>query len=479
MQTKNTIFFSDHASFAFQPLIDLSATPHANLSSQAATYWLDLDSDPNQLGAFMHFYGSTRKLLNAGGLNLTVDNYNLLFSSNKKWAHIVEKKRLGVSTSLENLYFVRLLYYLGFYEQGIKISEEVLLKVDIGIEEHKWALFLIELGHSLTQPFSWNPIQFIQTVDFKPQTQFSVLFFEIYLLISKFFVRYKKDVANGKFWLDKVAHLINTSPLELTDLLEARYQKYLGDWHVLKCQDIEAQSLYATALNRLQTAKAYNKLSYLILETERRILDALVFSHLRNRSYKEALDLTQRAKNIDPYCSYVQALSASIALRAGEPKIAAESFKKASLFGVMERSYSAFNLSKMNAHALQTCALVLDASDSNLALSNGPGSETNSFDLHIEIARVQSCSDQFTENSNWMKVKNNKFYQSFLPFWELKAAKTSTALASKIPLFALETFQQKNCLGMSPYIIKELCPLTSERNCFLLCHRIHILHKVI
>lgn len=91
----NKTYFHDMATSAFQPFIDLTPSSFANLSSQAPLHFLNSDSSSFQWGAFMHFYGPTRRLLKIGGLSLEDENFLNIHSLHPKWNYLASSYSNG------------------------------------------------------------------------------------------------------------------------------------------------------------------------------------------------------------------------------------------------------------------------------------------------------------------------------------------------------------------------------------------------
>lgn len=467
----NSIYCSDSATLAFQPIINFSDSEYANLSSQAATYWLKLDSRPSQWGAFMLFYGPTRKLLKAGGLNLESENFYHFNCLNEKWNSLVERYRKHDLSNSEKLYFIRLLFYLGFYNQGLIISNDVLTQQS-DKEEKLWARYLKELGQSIIDPFNWNPSELIQQALALELSSFSILFFEIFMLISKFFIRYKKDQNEGEFWINRIFQKIELDDSLHSILALTRFYKYKADLMLLKGCGVGAQNLYIEATKQIDITilNSSEKSHYLLRETKRRILDALVFYYARNGNNKNALSYSLDAIKIDPYCSYAQALRGSIALKENQIELARTCFQKASIFGVIERSYAKQMLVKN--HVLESfekiAVLKMDALESSLLEKNNSDQQhgENHLELPVGITHLQNIADRLPEDVFWDQLRNSEIYNRFLPFWELKRASKEAPLLCNVPIKALETFQANKLPWYQTLYLQRAMPVSFREDLF-------------
>ena len=136
----------------------------------------------------MHFYGPTRKLLKIGGLNLEDEDFLKINSSNEKWNLLITGYLNNNLDVRKQLYLIRILFYLGFYKQGLQLCEKIIAESFI-LEDKIWAKYLQELGNSVRAPNTWSPISFTQEIESLKTEISTFLFFHISLLFAKFFIR--------------------------------------------------------------------------------------------------------------------------------------------------------------------------------------------------------------------------------------------------------------------------------------------------
>lgn len=431
----NDVYFVDTATLAFQPIIDLSESPFANLSCQAAIHWLNQDCTPSNWGGFMNFYGPTRILLKAGGLNLEDKNFLKLKSTNPKWIKLVEKYLKGDLTNKEKLYFVRLLYYMGFYQQGVDVCQTVLRREN-DIENVYWSLYLKELGESIQNPLEKDFSSFITLILTTEEKLSPLLTFHIYMLITKFYIRQKKDEINSKFWLDKIELLINDElfkQLKNCALGIGRFYKYQAEYFLLLKNNINAKKTLLLAKDILEKGfklvQKDSSSSYLFFETKRRVLDAIYFICIKDEP-QEAYRYAKESSEIDPFCSYNHSLiaEASKNFNSEDCKL---SFEKASHFGVIERSYAKTQLDSNKFSNHQNVFLISQTKDAK-----------NLYKLPIEINSLEKISNDLNLADSWDEMKKLEAYQRFLPFWSLENSSSLTSpVFCKGPLVALEAFQ--------------------------------------
>lgn len=481
MKAKNKLFyFEDSSALAFQPLIDLSSSEYANLSAKASSYWLGLDPTPSQWGAFMFFYGPTRKLLRAGGLNIEVDNFNNLFSLNSKWKAFVHRYKFDLLNHQEIFYFIKLLYYLGFYNQGIDICKNILRKIDKS-DETLWALYLLELGTSILKPTEWEPRLLIKKALEIGSNDFSILHFEIFLLISKYFIRYKKDVSNSNFWLNKIQQIQEHNAFDNSILPKARFDKYKGDLLTLRGHAAEAIDLLIGTINELnESISTFSEdCNFLKLETKRRLLDAIIFNHLDEENYKEALEVCLDAISIDPYCSYALTLTGSIALKENFKELAFNCFDKAAKYGIIEREYVTNELVKKHIEKSpkRLKAIDLHIWECDLCISS---KEINMNKiLPIKLNHIQNISNHLVLDREWEKIKESRIYKQFLPFWELNRNSGPSPILCDIPIFAIESFKQEKLPWFETLYLQRAMPVSfREELLFAISPNSHFSHRI-
>ncbi len=315
----NKIYLQDTALLAFQPLINLSSSPFANLSSLAPLQWLNSAISPNQWGAFMHFYGPTRRLLKIGGLNLEDENFLNINSSHEKWNLLIANYLSGNLDVQKQLFLIRLLFYLGFYKQGLQLCKRVIAE-NFDLDSKIWAKYLYSLGQSILTPDIWSPEDFIHEVNLAKIKLPAFLLFHLFLLFAKFYTRNSSDPNLGKQWLDKAALLIDNSEFPTEDdsnLARLRLEKYKADLCFRIKEAQKAISLLQSAcllsdasILRLDKGSPY---LYLFKETKRRILDALAIYYYRFGNIASAFKYAQESALLDPYCSYALLLTAELA----------------------------------------------------------------------------------------------------------------------------------------------------------------------
>lgn len=448
----------DTATLAFQPFINLIHSPFSNLSAYASIHWLQLNElSPAQWGAFMHFYGPTRKLLKKDGLEIEDHDFFNIKSHNEKWNNLINLFQSEKLNSMEKLYFVRLLYYLGFYEQGIKISEKTISQCE-NLEDKIWAIFLKNLGNSIYQPFNWNPSE-IEYFGLELKNSI-ILSFHVATLISKFYIRCKKNYEKGIIWLDRAEVLLHEYRSNFSDLAYARLLKYKADAELLIGKKDDAQKILFQALTKIDASMTNDESTmYLLKETKRRVLDALIFLNRENKNLKRALELSLEAVNLDPYCSYALIVAGTIAQE--EKNIFANKFfQRSAFYGIIERPYAKWKLSEDTADLFFKNILIQESTES--ALNSITPKEIK---LSIKIKQIEKIPDD-QKNCFLKKIKLSPHYHSFLSFWELKDPPPCSPIFCNIPLVALEAVKKNTIPWFQTIYLQRAMPIKFREELF-------------
>lgn len=465
----NKIYFQDTATSAFQPIIDLTFSPFATLSSHAPLHWLNSEFSSIQWGAFMHFYGPTRKLLKIGGLNLEDENFLKINSANENWNLLVSGYLKDMLDIRKKLFFTRLLFYLGFYRQGLQICEKIIVE-NPPIEDKLWAQYLQELGQSVYEPRDWSPASFIRKIDSLKIEIPPFILFHVYLLFAKYFIRNSSSVDSATKWLDKASFLVENSSFSETkydlNLSRIRLYKYQADFYFKKENHEKAISLLQRASYSCDTSiKELDKDShymYLFKETKRRVLDALILHYYHKGKDKKALEYAEQCIQIDPYCAYALLLAGKTALHI-DRELSNNYFEKAAEYGVLERPYAKQALtthcqkdSPLKVRDLQTEALdgsVFLIPDENMSASR------EVLKLPIEMTSLRKISVNYSESIHWEQIKKTNVYQRFLPFWELKLSHLKSPIFCSEPLVALEVFKNKELPWFKTLYLQRAMPI--------------------
>lgn len=464
----NKVYFHDTAILAFQPLINLAFSPFASLSSQAPFHWLNSEFSPVKWGAFMHFYGPTRKLLKIGGLNLENEDFLNINSSHEKWNLLITGYLNNNLDIQRQLFLTRLLFYLGFYKHGLQLCERIITESST-LEDKIWAKYLQELGNSIHNPSNWSPIAFIQEIDSLKTEISTFLLLHVSLLIAKFFIRNSDDFNSAKKWLNKASLIIKNSEFSTnqdTNLAHIRLDKYKADFHFKLKEPQEATSLLMHACYFADTAilKSDNESPYLYLfkETKRRLLDALVLYYYRSGEDKRAFEYAQESVHIDPYCSYALLLAGKTAANI-DHELSKVYFEKAAEYGILERPYAKQALANQlnEKFSLKIRDLQIEALDGNIFLipEKTPDAKKTCLKLPIEIISLAKIATSYSENVHWEQIKKSSIYQRSLPFWELQQPHIMAPLFSSDPLVALEVFENKECPWFKTLYLQRALPL--------------------
>ncbi len=462
----NKIYLQDTALLAFQPLINLSFSSFANLSSQAPFHWLNSDISPNQWGAFMHFYGPTRRLLKIGGLDLEDENFFNINSSHKKWDFLIAEYLSGNLDIQGKLYLIRLLFYLGFYKQGLQICKKVIVE-NSDLDSKIWAKYLYSLGESILNPNNWTPEHLIHESDLLNRKSPAFLLFHLYLLFAKFYIRYSDDPCLGKLWLNKASSLIENSGFLTkndSNLAQLRLEKYKADFYFRIKEPQEAISLLhnicilSDDIILQQDKEPY---LYLFKETKRRILDAIVLYYYRIGNIKSAFKYAQESILVDPYCSYAFLLAGELASNI-DMALSKSYFEKASEYGILERPYAKQALAKQiqEEFSLKKLDLQTEAFNGNIFLTPQEGSEVEvTYKLPIEMTPLGVIANSYSEHFHWEQIKKTTAYQRSLPFWELKSSYQKLPIFCSEPLVALEVFKNKECPWFKTLYLQRAMPM--------------------
>jgi len=425
------IFFKDSAFLAFQPLINLTSSGFENLTSRAALDWLLSSSQTaNQWGAFMHLYGPTRKLLKAGGLPIEEKSYLKLDSTNLIWCELKQKVLSRTLDVEQSLFFIRLLLYLGFYNDALSLNFQV-QKLEISPELHFWALYLETLAKSLIKPFDWEPYKLIQELKKHTQSDKTTLSrFHAQLLVAKFFISIKPDFLEAhKILQDAEINLENSSLYDekghLLGLI--RLNKYLADLHVNFHDLKEGEKHFDRAL--FLSEKSENEANnntqniFLTKETKRRVLSAYsLFALEKLHDQPKALKLAEMAVQLDPFCSNALAFAGKVSQKTSQ-ELASTYFHRANKFGIIERDFV----------ALQNQAF---------GIKNREAAEfkPNSSAL-IDPFKVKSLRNANIQSSLG-ELRSQRAYQRYIPFWELKKSSEHSPIFCEGPLLALQNFME-------------------------------------
>lgn len=462
----NKIYFQDTATLAFQPLINLAFSPFATLSSQASLHWLNSEFSPIQWGAFMHFCGPTRKLLKIGGLNLEDEDFLKINSSNEKWNLLITGYLNNDLDIRKQLYLIRLLFYLGFYKQGLQLCEKIIAESSIP-EDRIWAKYLQELGNSIHAPSNWSPTGFTQEIESLKTEISPFFFFHISLLFAKFFIRNSDDVNSAKKWLNKATLLLEDFEFSTdrdSNLARIRLDKYKADLHFKLKKPHEATSLLQNAcrFSDASILKSDKDSSYLYLfkETKRRLLDALILHYYRSKNTEKAFKYAQESVHIDPYCSYALLLAGKTAAHI-DRELSKRYFEKAAKYGILERPYAKQALANQFDSSLRTRDLQIEALDGNTFLIREEGSDSSKeiVKLPIEMSSLDKIARSYSENIHWEQIKSSSVYQCSLPFWELQSSHNRAPIFCSEPLVALEVFKNQECPWFKTLYLQRAMPL--------------------
>jgi len=499
----NKIYCDDMATLAFQPFIDLTPSAFANLSSQAPLHWLNSDFSSCQWGAFMHFYGPTRRLLKIGGLNLEDENFLNIHLPHPRWDFLTSGYSKGDLEIKEQIFFVRLLFYLGFYNQGVELCKKSIQECET-LEQHLWVSYLQQLGNSLCDPSNWSPIDLIREMDsMKIKTTCSpFLYFHIFLLLAKFYIRNDYDSNAAEKWLNKASLLTEDFANCTNDdinLARLRLDKYRGDLYFKRGEPQKAVLLLQNACNfsdlsisRLSKDSQY---LYLFKETKRRLLDALTFYYDHCGNQKEAFKYAQQSVYIDPYCSYALLLAGKTAVNI-DRELSKRYFEQAAEYGILERPYVKRALVTLfqTEFPLRMQDLQMEALDGGLFLvpqkkpanatqdeySNADSSPYLDVKLPIEVGALDEIANTHSEDIDWEKIKTKPVYLRSLPFWELKLSNFKTPMFCLEPLIALEIFKNKELPWSKTLYLQRAMPLNFREELifavaphalFAICHQ--------
>lgn len=423
----------------------------------------------------MHFYGPTRKLLKAGGLDLEDENFLRILSHNKKWNDLISCYLNNELEPSKLLYLIRTLFYLGFYEQGIQLCKKIDSEKD-KLEDRITALYFQELGQSVNDFANWSPLLLLQTVSPLRAKISDFTSFHIYLLIAKFFTRNSTDLNSAKEWLDKAAELINNNSdffanNSNSSLAQLRLNKYLADFYFKLGKKQEARSLliHSCELSDASTSKVGNDLNncYLFLETKRRILDALTFSYYADEDLERALESAQESVRIDPYCSYALLVAGKVSMNI-DHELSDYYFEKASQYGILERPYAKYVLSQrlQKKYPLRSRGLRAEAFDGGLFLLPEKSTDASTIKLPIEMKLLKEIAGNHSEAVHWDLTKKTETYQRFLPFWELRPPTLKSPIFCSGPLTALKSFEDKNLPWFNTLYLQRAMPINFREELF-------------
>lgn len=471
----NKNYYKDTASLAFQPLINLTFSPFATLSSRASLHWLESNPVPNQWGAFMHFYGPTRKLLKIGGLDLEVEEFLQMHSPNTKWQQLIDDYSKGDLDTAAQLYLIRLLFYLGFYKDGINLCREI-AKGNFSLEDKMWAKYLQELGESVENPINWSPLEFLQEMESSKSGTSPFLLFQILLLFSKFYIRNKADINSSLKCLNEASLLIENSELSSlpldANLSRSRLDKYKADFYFTVGEVQKAESLLETACCMLDAllvnSEDHSSSSYLYRETKRRVLDRLILHYQQLGNEKKAFQFAKQSISIDPYCSYALLLAGKTGLNI-DRDFSVCCFESAAEYGVIERAYAKQALSEIHESSLLVSKdLMNEALDGNVFLMSKETSplKDRHVSLPIEIRSLGEISDGYSESIHWKQIKANAVYHRSLPFWELKPSQFNSPIFCSAPLEALEVFKNKKEPWFETLYLQRAMPINFREELF-------------
>ena len=426
---RSDIFFKDSAFLAFLPLINLTSSGFENLSSRAALDWLLSSSQTaNQWGAFMHLYGPTRKLLKTGGLPIEEESFLKMDSPNQIWCKLKQSVLSGALDVEQNLFFIRLLLYLGFYDDALTLNFQV-QKLEISPDQYLWALYLEALTESLMKPFDWKPYKLIQELKKHALSEKTTLSrFHAQLLISKFFISINPDfveanklLQNAKINLETYPHYDGKSHL----LGLVRLNKYLADLHInfddFKGGESHFKQALALSEESENEANKNTQNIFLIKETKRRVLSAYsLFALEKLYDQPKALKFAEMAVQIDPFCSNALAFAGKLSQKSSK-ELASTYFHRANKFGIIERNF--VNLQRQAIGIKSRKATDL---------------KSNSRELldPFKVTSLRAAS----AHSSLEELRNQGTYHRYISFWELKRSVENSPIFCNGPLLALQNF---------------------------------------
>lgn len=429
------IFHSDISSLAFKPIIDLSDSSFGTLSSKAATHLLDSHLTNNQWGAFMHFYGPTRKLLKLGGLDLELEDFTCISSSNSTWNCLVENYKNKTLGPNDQIFLARTLYYMGFYEAGIELCRQTAVSTDDKGALY-WSKYLITLGESLINPVNWSATQWIEEVKAVDRS-FPFLGFHINMLIAKFFIRNSFDCNISTYYLDKALDCSKFFEKADRTLAKLRCDKYQADLYLRTSDNKTAIKLLeiscSSADEAINDSSTNPYWEYLFKEVKRRITDTLFRLHLETEDFVTAYKYAQESVRLDPYCSRAHMFAGKSALHFDKDRSKFH-FEKSAKYGVIERSYANQELLKIHVcHSLISKELEIESSDIKVF---APGNFPD------DVQKLEPISKKCPASALWNLSTGSEVYQLTLPFWELTTKDNDIPIFCQAPLKALSVFDQ-------------------------------------
>lgn len=472
------IYFQDTAILTFQPLVDLTNSSFVNLSSQAPLHWLNSDTNAYQWGAFMHFYGPTRKLLKLGGLNLEVDDFLKMSSSNEKWNVLTSKLTNCKLDNQECLYLIRLLFYLGFYRQGLEFCENIRFTKS-SYEERFYAKYLSELGKSIIDPFNWTPVVFSKEIESLKEDLSPFLLFHIFLLFCKFYIRNSNDIDLAKKYLNQALLIVKkndfSSKVQYTNLAQLRLNKYQADFFFKYGNKQKAVELLIRSCelsdDSTKDIPTDSSLFYLFVETKRRLLDALTLHFFRSDiDFELAFRFAQESVRIDPYCSYAQLLAGKMASKV-DKNISKSYFEKAVQYGFLERPYAkqALSIQVYDIDKVLSSELQNEALEGNIFLIREKENVHDSNDLiklPIEIQSLSKIAENDIDETQWKQFNNSLIYRRCLPFWELNTSDLKSPIFCNVPLTAFKVFKDKEIPWFKTLYLQRAMPVNFREELF-------------
>ncbi len=334
------------ARLAVAPLIDLTFSDEATLTSRAVTHWLTRKRF-DDWGAFMYLHGATRFIYAQAGLRIEPQRSDQVQTSNPRWNHLHALVKTGAVDVETMLYFIRMLLYLGFYSDARQYAYHA-MRLPEAREYSLWFAYLSNLADQLAAPLCWDSRML--EIALQKYSRDNLLSFHVALLLGAHLIRLSSNPNAGLHYLRLAEASLESGAVsegneDIYKLARARLERHeaahclrVGDW-------ISHRKILQRALARLSRAESDHSndpasLDYLHRETARRICAYGSSAALAVGNLNDALDYAVKAFRLDPTCSSAAMHLGEISFNLGATKSALAFFDRAATTGIIERPFA-------------------------------------------------------------------------------------------------------------------------------------------
>lgn len=376
------------------------------------------------------------------------------------------KKDIEIDTddlsNLEILNEARYFVYNCNYEKALEICKFVLLRnKQIDPKVRLWSayiksLFITALGvKEIDQDLLFEYESYLKKgYDDEPTVELQI----IRSLISL------GNIEKALFWINRVLHLINSKPLNtsIRSIVFGRIARYRAE--ILSSSDLEsAQSILKEGIEEVRKhncPKTFDEIvkgnfyNFLLVETQRRLVDHLAFYCDKTNHYKYAISILENILEIDPMCHRLRLMVAEYQYKIGDHNEAEENYQKAINYGSLEPSFCYLRLAKLTKNNLNKNYLLSESEVNNvtnfiyykqskLKIAKGEKINLNSPFLMSSTNTWGTSIYKSDELRN--RIQRNEIYSTLLSYWELNKPQKIYPIHGNAPLLSFQAFKDEWC----------------------------------